>query len=158
QPDGGCSDGRDLPLADLAVGTARARRTRAGRGGRGGRTALARGRGPACGRPLPASGARPRIRRGPDASGVPAPAPSATSPVVLVDAQNVRRSTWPNIAPEELVELVGRWTRAEGMHAVVVFDGRAPTLDVGEAPVELVSTGSESADDWIAREAATFRK
>ena len=77
---------------------------------------------------------------------------------MLVDAQNVRRSTWPNIAPEELVELVGRWTRAEGMHAVVVFDGRAPTLDVGEAPVELVSTGSESADDWIAREAATFRK
>jgi hypothetical protein len=76
---------------------------------------------------------------------------------VLVDAPNVRRSTWPNITPEEVVELVGRWAEAEGVHAVAVFDGRAPEVDAGDLPVELVSTGSESADDWIAREAAALR-
>jgi YacP-like NYN domain-containing protein len=73
--------------------------------------------------------------------------------VVLVDAENVRRSTWPNISAEELVELVVRWAAAESVRAVIVFDGSAPPVDVGEAPVELVSTDRESADDWIVREA-----
>jgi hypothetical protein len=41
----------------------------------------------------------------------------------------------------------------EDCRAVVVFDGSAPSVDVGDAPVEVVSTGEESADDWIAREA-----
>jgi hypothetical protein len=77
--------------------------------------------------------------------------------VLLVDALNVLRSTWPNIPAAELVELCGRWAGAEGVLAVVVFDGTAPAVDVDEAPVELVSTGGESADDWIAREAAQLR-
>ena len=77
---------------------------------------------------------------------------------MVVDAENVRRSTWPNISPDELVELVGRWAAADGRRAVIVFDGKAPAVDVGDAPVELVSTGGESADDWIAREATALRE
>jgi hypothetical protein len=76
------------------------------------------------------------------------------SPVVLVDAANVRRSTWPNIAPGELVELCAAWASAERVRAVLVFDGVAPA---GGDEVELVSSGGESADDWIAREAAALR-
>ena len=77
--------------------------------------------------------------------------------VVLVDALNVLRSTWPNIPAPELVELCGKWAEREDVRAVVVFDGSAPDVDAGER-VELVSTGGESADDWIAREAASLRK
>lgn len=75
---------------------------------------------------------------------------------VLVDALNVLRSTWPNIPARELVELCGRWAEREGVSAVVVFDGSAPDAGPGTS-VELVSTGPESADDWIAREAAARR-
>jgi hypothetical protein len=76
--------------------------------------------------------------------------------VALVDASNVRRSTWPNIPAEELPALVGRWAEGEGVQAVLVFDGPAP--EVGEVgPVELVSTGGESADDEIARRASELR-
>jgi predicted RNA-binding protein with PIN domain len=81
---------------------------------------------------------------------------SQPAPVVLVDARNVLRSTWPNIPEQQLVELCREWAAAEGCRAVVVFDGSAPSLDTGE-PVVLVSTGSETADDWIAREAARLR-
>lgn len=55
---------------------------------------------------------------------------------VLVDAENVRRSVWPNIGREELVELVEGWARQEGHRALVVFEDE------------------ESADDRIARWAA----
>jgi len=74
-----------------------------------------------------------------------------------VDAQNVRRSTWPNITAEELVELLARWAGDEGVRAVAVFDGQAPAVRAADPHVELVSTGRESADDWIAREAAALR-
>jgi hypothetical protein len=69
--------------------------------------------------------------------------------LVVVDAENVRRSLWPNLSRERLVELTRRWAAEEGHELLVVFDGQAPE----EAP-DLVSTGSETADDWIAREAA----
>jgi len=55
---------------------------------------------------------------------------------VIVDAENVRRSVWPNIAAPELVELVERWAEREGHHALVVFEGE------------------ETADEVIARWAA----
>jgi hypothetical protein len=70
---------------------------------------------------------------------------------VVVDAENVRRSTWPNVRPERLVELVRAWAKGHAMRAVVVFDGRAPV----EAP-DVVATRHESADDWIARNATSF--
>jgi predicted RNA-binding protein with PIN domain len=70
--------------------------------------------------------------------------------LVLVDAPNVRRSLWPNLSPERLVELLARWAEAEGVEAIAVFDGPAPD---GVAGIEVVGTGAESADDWITRRA-----
>ena len=55
---------------------------------------------------------------------------------VLVDAENVRRSLWPNIGRDELVELVDAWAEREGCRPLVFFEG------------------DESADDRIARWAA----
>ena len=55
---------------------------------------------------------------------------------VIVDAENVRRSVWPNIARDELVALVEAWADREGHRALVVFEGE------------------ETADDRIARWAA----
>jgi predicted RNA-binding protein with PIN domain len=71
--------------------------------------------------------------------------------IVLVDAPNVRRSLWPNLSPERLVDLVARWAEAEGVEAIAVFDGPAPEPVEG---VQVVGTGAESADDWITRRAA----
>ena len=73
-------------------------------------------------------------------------------PVTLVDAENVRRSTWPNIGKEELVELVRAWAEATGSPALVVFDGQSPSTDTGLL-VKVVSASGESADDRIARDA-----
>jgi predicted RNA-binding protein with PIN domain len=73
-------------------------------------------------------------------------------PVTLVDAENVRRSQWPNIGREELVELVRRWAEATGAHALVVFDGDAPEAG-SDARLKVVGTKQESADDRIARDA-----
>ena len=70
---------------------------------------------------------------------------------MLVDAPNVRRSLWPNLSPERLVELLAEWAEREGVDAVAVFDGPAPAPMAG---VEVVGTGRESADDWITRRAA----
>jgi len=78
----------------------------------------------------------------------------------LIDAENVRRSLWPNISADELVELCRAWAEREHVRAVVVFDGRAPGDVVGEeerAGLLLVGTGGETADDWIARETGRFR-
>ena len=55
---------------------------------------------------------------------------------VIVDAENVRRSVWPNIARDELVTLVETWADGQGHRALVVFEGE------------------ETADDRIARWAA----
>ena len=57
-----------------------------------------------------------------------------SSPVVFVDAENVRRSAWPNVSRAELVGLVEDWAAREGVEARVVFEGK------------------ETADDRIARE------
>lgn len=55
---------------------------------------------------------------------------------VLVDAENVRRSVWPNISRDGLVALCEDWARSEGVLVEVVFERE------------------ESADDRIARWAA----
>ena len=67
--------------------------------------------------------------------------------LVLVDAENVRRSQWPNIREEELVELVREWAARDGHEAIVVFDVRAPV----EAPDVIAAP---DADDWITERAA----
>jgi len=56
---------------------------------------------------------------------------------VVVDAENVRRSIWPNVSGERLVELVRRWAEERGYDYRVVFEGE-----------------DESADDRIFRETA----
>ena len=66
--------------------------------------------------------------------------------LVIVDAENVRRSRWPNIGREELVRRVGEWAEENGHEPLVVFDGQAPD--------GAVSSGTASADDWIARHTA----
>jgi hypothetical protein len=55
---------------------------------------------------------------------------------VLVDAENVRRSLWPNIGRDELAELVEAWAEREGHRPLIFFEE------------------AESADDRIARWAA----
>jgi hypothetical protein len=53
-----------------------------------------------------------------------------------VDAENVRRSSWPNVSGAELIRLVADWAAREGVDARVVFES------------------DETADDSIARAAA----
>jgi predicted RNA-binding protein with PIN domain len=65
---------------------------------------------------------------------------------VLVDGENVRRSKWPNVPREQLVELAEAWASERGHDLVVVFDGDAPAGAVGSGP--------ETADDWIIRRTA----
>jgi predicted RNA-binding protein with PIN domain len=76
--------------------------------------------------------------------------------LVLVDGNNVRRSQWPNLGPDELVERVREWAARHGHEAVVVFDREAPGGIVGEHSLDerttLVGSGGESADDWLIRE------
>jgi hypothetical protein len=81
----------------------------------------------------------------------PLPAGAQQLTVVLVDARNVLRSRWPNIPEDELVRRTAAWAETQGGEAVVVFDGPAPDVDAG---LRVVGTGTESADDWITREAA----
>jgi predicted RNA-binding protein with PIN domain len=47
---------------------------------------------------------------------------------VLVDAENVRRSVWPNIPPNELEERCREWGRRHGHEVIVVWEG-AETAD-----------------------------
>jgi len=67
---------------------------------------------------------------------------------VLVDAENVRRSRWPNLSRLELVEHARAWAVANGHPLVLVFDGAAPEL-----ADDVVGAGG-SADDWLAEHAA----
>jgi hypothetical protein len=62
--------------------------------------------------------------------------------LVVVDAENVRRSRWPNLSRDELVRRAREWAAAERHDLLVVFDGAPPE----EAP-DLV--GSRNADDAI---------
>ena len=72
-------------------------------------------------------------------------------PLVVIDAENVRRSIWPNVSREQLVRRVRAWAAAEGHDALIVFDGAPPE----EAP-DL--TGARSADDRIAELAAELER
>jgi hypothetical protein len=63
--------------------------------------------------------------------------------LVVVDAENVRRSQWPNVSREQLVERARAWAKREGHELAVVFDGDPP-----EGAADLI--GSANADDAIA--------
>jgi predicted RNA-binding protein with PIN domain len=81
---------------------------------------------------------------------------------VLVDARNVLRSTWPNLAEDDVLAGSCTWARERGGRAVVVFDGVAPGSVVGERELEgctVVGTGpGESADEWLTRAARRLRE
>ena len=71
--------------------------------------------------------------------------------LVVVDAENVRRSAWPNVSQEALVHAVRRWAEREGVELLVVFDGQPP-----EEGADLVGSGSRSADDVISELDGSF--
>ncbi len=71
-------------------------------------------------------------------------------PVVIVDAENVRRSRWPNLSAEQLVDRARAWADDEGVRLLVVFDGPPPE----PADDLLRAEPGESADDRIAAIAA----
>lgn len=65
--------------------------------------------------------------------------------LVVVDAENVRRSAWPNLSKRELVSRSRAWAERENADVLVVFDGDPP-----EDAADLLGSGSRSADDVIA--------
>jgi hypothetical protein len=67
------------------------------------------------------------------------PNPPKSRPTVLIDAENVRRSVWPNIAEDELVALAEDWAREHGVDVLVVFEPE-----------------DETADEWLIREATRY--
>ena len=69
--------------------------------------------------------------------------------LVVVDAENVRRSLWPNLSREELVRRARDWAAREGHDLLIVSDGQPPE----DAP-DLV--GSRNADDKIVELAQGF--
>jgi hypothetical protein len=79
----------------------------------------------------------------------PAAATLAGVAVVIVDAENVRRSQWPNLTRAELVARARAWAQREGHELLVVFDGEPP-----EDARDLV--GAASADDEIVTIGATI--
>ena len=76
--------------------------------------------------------------------------------MLLVDANNVLRSLWPNMPADELVERTRTWASGEGLCPVLVFDGSVRRQELEDGTL-VVGAGSESADDWIAREAERLR-
>jgi hypothetical protein len=76
--------------------------------------------------------------------------------LVFVDANNVRRSQWPNVPADELVERLRAWGERHGHELVVVFDRAAPGEVVGthcaDDRTTFVGSGTESADEWLIRE------
>jgi hypothetical protein len=73
-------------------------------------------------------------------------------PVVLIDGRNVQRSTWPNLTDGELVRRVSSWAGAEGVAAIVAFDGRSPHAAGGDV-CTVVEVTEETADAWLVRAA-----
>ena len=71
---------------------------------------------------------------------------------VLVDANNVMRSTWPNMAAETVARASCRWAAERGGRAIVVFDRRAPKVD-DEPGCTVVDGSGRSADERIVDEA-----
>ena len=82
----------------------------------------------------------------------------AERPLVVVDAENVRRSGWPNLSPRGLIQAAQAYARERELALLVVFDGPAPGGATAETPVDdrvtMAGTTAESADDWIARRTA----
>src|SRR6187402_1621352 len=59
--------------------------------------------------------------------------------LVVVDAENTRRSQWPNVSREELVRRARAWAAHEGHDLLVVFDGTPPEDAIVELAPQLAS-------------------
>jgi hypothetical protein len=76
-------------------------------------------------------------------------------PLVIVDAENVRRSVWPNLSPEELAARARAWATREGHDLQIVFDGtapeQAPELATSTNPYDEIVRRAEEADRplWV---------
>ena len=68
-----------------------------------------------------------------------------------MDAENVRRSAWPNVSKAELVAKSRAWAEGEDAELLIVFDGEPP-----EEARDLVGSGGRSADDVIAELTGPF--
>ena len=71
------------------------------------------------------------------------------SAIVLVDAENVRRSASPNLNRDELVERVERWAERESVQAQVVFEGRGETAD-DRIVAEAAKLHGQGEEVWVA--------
>ena len=61
---------------------------------------------------------------------------------MLVDAENVRRSQWPNLSGEELERLSARWAEANDVDADVVWEGETSADDaIADRALELTAAG-----------------
>jgi hypothetical protein len=73
--------------------------------------------------------------------------------LVFVDANNVRRSQWPNLTDVQLVERVRSWAQRHEHESVIVFDRAAPGGVVGSERLDerttVVGSGAQSADEWL---------
>jgi hypothetical protein len=47
----------------------------------------------------------------------------------LIDGENVRRSIWPNLSRNELVERASRWAASHGHEATVVWERKVSADD-----------------------------
>ena len=70
------------------------------------------------------------------------PGPYWSHGPLVVDAENTRRSRWPNVSREALVRRAREWAEHEGHELLLVFDGTPPEV----APDIL---GARNADDAI---------
>jgi rRNA-processing protein FCF1 len=68
--------------------------------------------------------------------------------LLVVDAENVRRSVWPNVELDELVALCARHGEEAGVDVVVALDGPA-TRAGAPGSVRLLAEPGRSADDVI---------
>jgi hypothetical protein len=71
--------------------------------------------------------------------------------LVVVDAENVRRSLWPNLSRDELVGRARDWAAREGHELLIVFDGRPPRTHPISSARPTPTTRSSSSRSTSAR-------
>jgi hypothetical protein len=79
-----------------------------------------------------------------------------TRPVLLVDAENVRRSTWPNIAPPDLERGAAAWADREGVDVEVVWEGERSADD--ELVDRAAALAAEGRAVWVATSDRELRR
>ena len=80
---------------------------------------------------------------------------------VLIDARNVQRSQWPNMPDDELVDRSRTGPRNTTTGSCSSSTGKRPAASWARPRLDgrttLVGSGSESADEWLIREAPHYR-